>query len=667
MYPPFDDQRDRRAYYVAPPLGLLSIAAYLEQAGHEVTVHDFIYELRAGRLNSGPGLYGECAERICAGDPDVVGFSTQCSTSPGSVNIGRQVKEIRAETAVLLGGHDVSFLAQEYLRAFEFIDFVLAGEAELTTPELAAAILGRQRFSEVPGLGWRGPGGVVRWNPGARRVDELDSMLPPSYHLVDSPREYFRLSKRATMLIDSGRGCAFGCEFCQTTLLTGRKVRYRSSESLVSELKRYRRLYGDFQAYFVHDLFTARRSFVEALCERLIEEDLGLDWFCRCRLDQVDRALLGRMRRAGCRMLLYGVESGSQITLARMNKRFRPGFAGGTVERTRWTVELGIQPSLSMVVGMPGENRADLNATMALAARLAQVGRLRVFIQLLSPLPGTGVAERAFSQLVYRGPDVPTAFSQGIEFLQGRRLEEDEALIRAWPRLFQCFYAVMPEDGDLDLRADICQAYTRLLEVYSGTFDALSIGFGSHLGLFEEFRREALAGQPDRGELRHLSKPELWDAFAGFAGWLIQERGATEDLGEGLRFEQLLGEISRRKPIREAGPQQAIEGPFRLQPAAKLFRTHSPAIGTQGSPVEAASGERSVLVYATPERLVQVPLLPEVADAIELVKTWDEAGETEPAIYARLARLLAPVMALGVFEAVQRTGGRESALAMREG
>lgn len=654
VYPPFDDQRDRRAYYVAPPLGLLSIAAYLERAGHEVTVHDFIYDLRAGRLASGPGLYRDCAERISARDPDVVGFSTQCSTSPGSVNIARHLKQIRPETAILLGGHDVSFLAQDYLRAFEFIDFVLAGEAELTAPDLAAAILGQREFSGVPGLAWRDPGGVAQWNPGARRVDDLDSMPSPSYHLVDEMPEYFRLSKRATMLIDSGRGCAFGCAFCQTTRLTGPKVRYRSVDSLIAELKEYRRLYGEFQAYFVHDLFTARRSFVERLSQRLIQEDLRLDWLCRCRLDQVDRPLLALMRQAGCTMLLYGVESGSEITLARMNKRFRPGLAGHTVERARWTVEQGIQPSMSMVVGTPGENQADLNSTMALAARLAQVGRARVFVQLLSPLPGTEMAERVFSRLVYRGQDVPTAFSQGIEFCNGKRLEEDERLIRAWPRLFQCFYAVLPDDGDLDLRADVCQAYTRLLEVYARTFDALALASGGHLDLFQEFRREALAGGlGDRG-LRHLPKTELWDGFARFARRRIGEPDAPEPLMEALRFEQLLGQISRLSPVRETGttlkPRQRVGGPIRLHPAARLFRTRCPAPWMGWGEAGAAGGELCLLVYATPERLACVQLLPELADAIEFLEKLNEDGEAGPAIYSRLARLLAPVIPLGVFE-----------------
>jgi hypothetical protein len=89
VYPPFEDKRDRSAYYVAPPLGLLSVAAYLEAAGHDIAVEDFVFRLNTGGVRAGTGLYRDCAERVLATDPDVVGFGTQCSTGPGSISLAR--------------------------------------------------------------------------------------------------------------------------------------------------------------------------------------------------------------------------------------------------------------------------------------------------------------------------------------------------------------------------------------------------------------------------------------------------------------------------------------------------------------------------------------------------------------------------------------------------
>jgi radical SAM superfamily enzyme YgiQ (UPF0313 family) len=645
VYPPFDDRRDRSAYYVAPPLGLLYLGAYLERAGCDVRIHDFIFDLKIGAINSDLNLYTQCADLIVSGKPDVVAFSTQCSTSPGALSIARIVKQRLPATLVLLGGHDVSFLANSYLRAFPFVDFVLAGEAELTISKLALAISSRTPLESIPGLGFREEFGRIRITSGEDRVSDLDTLLAPSYHLVSPLSEYFNLSRRPTILVDSGRGCAFACEFCQTTLLNGRKVRYRSVESLVAELKLYQRQYGEFEAYFVHDLFSARRKFVVELCERLIDEDLRMSWQCRCRVDQIDHSLLELMVRAGCRMVLYGIESGSEQTLDLMNKNLSLGSTAETLQRVASTVAAGIFPSLSMVIGLPKETLTALDETMALAAEFVKLGRVNAFIQLMSPLPGTSLAKRLEPRFTYEGLNAPTAFSQGIEFVDGKRLPEDEALINSWPKIFQSFQVVVPDHGQLNLCIDISLAYCKLLEVYCHTFTGLTRTLGlRHLDLFQDFRK-FLCGKRKRSNLVGVRDFELWDSFKSYAEDHVK-MVHQEELLETFTYERLVHEVSISSPVVPTTTTES--GAFRLHSSARLFKSRA-ATGPWDAWAkrECADRESVFLIYQGPDRLFSIRLDDITVEALELLADLN-ASDASDREYSALRCILAHLCRFGL-------------------
>jgi radical SAM superfamily enzyme YgiQ (UPF0313 family) len=647
VYPPFEDKRDRSAYYVAPPLGLLSIAAYLESDGHEVTVHDFVLQLKDGRLRPGHDVYDRCAEVVLASAPDVVGFGTQCSTGPSSINIARRIKQRKPDVAIVLGGHDVTFISERYLKAFPFIDAVLGGEAELTLPKLAGALAGSRSWGGIAGLAWR-RSGEIAVQGGEERIHDLDRLLAPSYHLVDDLEIYFANSRKPTILVDSGRGCAFACEFCQTTLLSGRKVRYRSVESLISELQGYRSRYSDFEAYFVHDLFTARRQFVLDLCDALMAADLNLSWQCRCRIDEVDRPLLRKMSDAGCRMLLYGVESGSENTLEHMNKRLRRGVRSEVTDRVRWTVEHNIFPSLSMVVGIPEETFEDLEATLRLAAEFIQIGRVNAFIQLMSPLPGTALAQRVAHRLEYRGEHAPTAFSQGIEFSDGRRLREDEDLIASMPDIFQSFHVVTPDHTDLDLCVDISLGYCKLLEVYGWTYKALAEHLGTgYVELFRRFRRHFEREHPGRRGLVGARDHELWDSFIAFVDESLSSGHMPEHLRETIEFERIVNDLSVVRPVPEA--EVIPPGPFRLHSAARLFRTRS---GLPWQNESQAAGAYLVMMGA--DRLKVVQLDTRLANGIDILNDATEAGLRDPIFFRRLSEALKPLHRFGVLEPIEQ-------------
>lgn len=440
VFPPFY----LSSLYNLPPLGLISVATELRARGADVEILDQVLALREGELEPSSRLYDDCAKQILRTKPDVVGFSAQCTTYPAFLGIAGRLKRERTDLAVVVGGHNAPFVDVETLRHFPFVDAVVRGEGESIFPELLAALaLGggepqafRNALKSVRGVSFRHGRDVVV-NPDAELITDLDSIKPADYALAPSLDRYKRAcgTTRATAILDVGRGCPHGCVYCSESALWRRKTRTFSIDRLIAEVKRLRGEVGAECLLLSYDQFTADRRFVEDFCGRMIDEGLNdIGWYCISRLDTVDRPLLGLMREAGCESLCYGIDSGSKRTLAYINKRIDESLL---FDRVTDTVESGIAPTLSFIIGFPEEELADLDATVTLALRCGVQGNANPLVQTPTVLPGAELHARCADSLVR---EADSYFALGIEFDQGKRLAEDEARITAFPKLFSSFY-----------------------------------------------------------------------------------------------------------------------------------------------------------------------------------------------------------------------------------
>lgn len=641
VFPPFVDEN----YYVTPPLGLLSIAACLERAGHDVRVHDQILMLQRGDFGRGapagtwanPRIYDACAEDIAAARPDVVGFSTQCATYPPSLNIARRVRALLPDAFIVFGGHNASFLDRETLERFPYVDAAARGEGEVTAVELAGAIAGGSALREVAGLTWRDRGGSAIRNPDRPFIADLDDLPFPAYHLVPPLYEYRALGNRCTALVDSGRGCSFNCIFCSNCRLWRHKVRYRSIPSIVREIARLVEM-GAEEVYLVHDFFTADRDKVLEFCHLLVDAGMKVEWQCRCRISGMDRGLLETMHAAGCTRLLYGVESGSPATLRFIRKQVDFTRVFRTI---RDTVAADIRPSLAFVMGFPSETRRDIDQTLRQILRCQMLGRGFAFINLVTPLPGTELARDYADRFVLA---VPTAFSTGLEFHRGLRLEEDELLIRAHPGIFSSFYNITNDEVPMALLGELTSLFCPLTQAFSYSFTLLAdaLGWGP-LTLFERWlawaRSEGLLppapGLPGRAE--------SWQAFAAFARGLVADlQDPPPILDDIFRYECAVADLHGQDPGSVALPSptasvapHAAPARVRLSPRVRLLEPAldlkaalesllTRELGTAGAGGDGdggsrGGGEAGAAAVTAPGRPVVVAL---VACAVD---TWDLA------------------------------------------
>lgn len=495
VFPPFKDD----TLYNMPPLGLLNLGAIIENMGHEVRVLDLIMLMRQGKAPLASQLHDWAAKKILEWEPQLIGFSTQCTTYPPSLNIAKRCKTLDPSVVIIFGGHNASFLDVKTLQKFPYVDVIVRGEGELTIKELVHNLEKGKDLSGVKGITYRtmigqprqlsyredadsiiGRTGVspargafaneeIRRNPERELIEDLDSLPLPAYHLVPPLKEYKRVNKmdKITTILDAGRGCYYNCIYCSQSPFWRKKARSRSVPSIIKELEYLKREHGVGRIVISYDLFTAKRSFVEEFCHSLLEKEMDIEWHCICRVDGIDEELLPLMHRAGCTSLCFGVDSGSPNTLTFIRKKIDPSVL---YKNIRLTKRNRIVPTLSFVIGFPEETMEDLNLTLELAIRCAIWGDCNPLIQLVTVLPGTDLLKRYLKKLVLR---VTTYFSGGIEFDHTKRLEEDQRLIEEDPEIFSSFYNIPTPYLSLDFLDDLTKNLPPILFFYAKSFFVL--------------------------------------------------------------------------------------------------------------------------------------------------------------------------------------------------
>ncbi len=341
------------------PLGLLSIAAYLEKKGHEVAVIDCL----------GPhAVSGTQAtvEQILSHEPDLVGFSATTSGFLDGHDLAAGIKAVRPQTRTIFGGVHISALGGVLLERFDPIDYLAMGEGEVTMSQLASG----QHPRDISGLVWRHDNRVVT-NPQREHIRNLDDLPFPAYEkLAGFPKGYrlplfsYTMTPGATMV--TSRGCPFQCSYCDRSVFK-QGYRYNSADYIYDHMQYLRSRFGIRHLNVYDDLFTLNRKRIVRLCGLLMEKPLGIQFNCAVRVGHADDDLLGMLQRAGCLMVSLGIESGDPDLL----EIHKPGIY---LEAVRDTVKrikaAGLRVKGLFMMGLPGDTPASIQKTSDLVMSL---------------------------------------------------------------------------------------------------------------------------------------------------------------------------------------------------------------------------------------------------------------------------------------------------------
>ena len=359
IYPPveqIDDNSSLKAQEknlgIFPPLTLCYVASIIEEAGHEVDLID----VNALRLS-----VEEVAERIRRFHADLLGFTVTTYMFHNALRWIRVYKNI-LQKPVLVGGAQLGLYPKEILTHPE-IDYALIGEAETNLPAFLSAWDRKKDLEQVPGICFRRNGSVIVRDP-STVPREIDTIPFPARHHLPNERYYSFISRRSnfTTMITT-RGCPFHCIFCAQQA----KLRVRSAGNVLDEMTEIYERCAIREIDIFDTNFTMNKKRAVEISHGMNDREFHMEWTARTRCDLVDRPLLQAMARAGCRLIMYGIESGDENILRNLKKEIA---LEQIREVIRWTHEAKIRSLGFFMIGSPGETRETVMRTLQLAKEL---------------------------------------------------------------------------------------------------------------------------------------------------------------------------------------------------------------------------------------------------------------------------------------------------------
>lgn len=473
--------------YSMPPPGLLRLAGELERRGLHVELEDLAFRHARGELATGSLLCESAARRLLKrGDFDVIGLSVMGATLPAALVIAERLRELAPNTRLLLGGPGTTGADRIVLERFPWIDAIVRGEAENTLPEVLGRYAEGRDLRGVDGVTWRDAQGELHVEADRAMIADLGELAPYAWHLLPPLAEYKAITGEHEGLtpLDSGRGCAFDCSFCTIGRYWGRRSRPLPAERLAEEVHALAQLPGAQNAYLCHDLFAADRGHALAFCDAMLARG-PRPWEVRARVDHLDGELLERMGAAGCYRVLLGVESGSPKVRALANKgQYAELDVLAVVEQCGAN---GVRPILSLILGLPGEEEEDLEASLALVARASLVTDALISLHLPNPQIGCELHETHGAKA--RPVD---GIPPDMAFGSGETPPERE-LIAAHPDLFSSWALLGDPKEHLYHLAEIAAHLPPLLTRFPRTWELLRRHAGrSHHQQFRDWRASGL-------------------------------------------------------------------------------------------------------------------------------------------------------------------------------
>jgi radical SAM superfamily enzyme YgiQ (UPF0313 family) len=363
----------------SPSLGLLHLAAEVRLHGYlPAIIESDIFDLSPD----------DVAAKVVAERPAYVGITLFTVGVWNAALIAQKIKEALPDTVIIVGGPHISSMGGETMERFPQFDYAVIGEGEKTLVDLLRALERGRPLFLVPGILYRENGRTKKnaENPITRLLDELP--MPAWDLLPDFPHAYkpaiYDFPRGPAATIAASRGCPFHCKFCDTSTF-GATVRYYSPQKVFEMMKYLHDTYGVRHIMFVDDLFLASRVRATELCNLLLENGLEMTWTCTARVDTVRPDVLKLMKQAGCWEISFGLETGSDELLQKMEKSAR---VEKSEQAVKWTSEAGIRVKGLFMLGYPGENADTIRQTKAFLARIPMtIMNLTKF----TPYPGSPI------------------------------------------------------------------------------------------------------------------------------------------------------------------------------------------------------------------------------------------------------------------------------------
>ncbi len=358
-------RRNYHSHLITPPLGLGYLSSYLKNKGHKVRIIDGLNQ----------NLSNEKIVDLCF-DDDLTGVSILSSYICQASDLVKKLKSKGKK--VVIGGPHVSALTENVLNETG-ADYAVSGEGEETFAAIADAIDNNNHVNRISG------------NIGDF-IEELDSIPFPDWDQINpvlykkAPHGGLIKSFPVAPLVTS-RGCPYECTFCASPKLWNKRIRFRSPENIIEEIKYLVKKFKVKEIHFEDDNLTLKKDHIIKICELMLRENIKVSWATPngVRADTLDSDIIKLMKGAGCYYLAFGIESGDEAILKNIKKRTNLEIIQKAINLAR---KAGIMTQGFFIFGLPGETEKSIRKTIDFAKKS---GLDRAQFLLLDVLPGSSL------------------------------------------------------------------------------------------------------------------------------------------------------------------------------------------------------------------------------------------------------------------------------------
>lgn len=361
-----------------PGLGILYIAALMRKEGLGVELLDA----------EGRGLDIESTvHAIVKRNPGVVGITATTLSIVSAAKVAKELKDRIPHVKIFVGGPHVTALSIETMKSFPHIDGCVLGDGELSFTRIVHNIQdGAGTERDVDGLIWRRDDEVLI-NPKKGHLKDLDSLPFPAWDFLEGfPLIYrppFHSYRRLPVAnIVTTRGCPWICSFCDRSVF-GQKTHSHSIEYVIEMIKYLIKDFDIKEISIKDDTFVLSSERVIEFCRQLREKKLDVTWSCNSRVNYVKDEMLREMKKSGCWMVSFGIESGSPKMLKKMMKGITKKQITNALELTR---KHGIVNKGFFMIGVPGETTETLRETRDFIKDLSLD---EISLNYFTPFPGS--------------------------------------------------------------------------------------------------------------------------------------------------------------------------------------------------------------------------------------------------------------------------------------
>ncbi len=299
-----------------------------------------------------------------------------------------------------MGGPHFNANPEEIFDHFD-VDFVVRGEGEKTFLELVQSLDEPSHYKNIKSLVFRDTDGVVVKNEYRELNHELDDLPFPDYDDLyeGTPFCGHPYSKTGRMMmVMTSRGCPFRCAFCDTPNIHGIKVRTRSVDNVLDEMKILNRKYGITEFSFKDSNFHMNKKWVREYAEKITRDDFKISFFANYRFEVINDEYMEPLKQAGCSLIFSGVES----TDPSVKKILGKSTSMEQIMRADASIKkYNIKNLYSFMFGSPGDTENTLKSYIDFAIK---INPFLILIQPTMAFPGTDLYEYAIEHNLLNDP-----------------------------------------------------------------------------------------------------------------------------------------------------------------------------------------------------------------------------------------------------------------------